>query len=268
MKRRDFTKQIGAAAFISAVGAIPSRLSGQTQPDVASVPAAPATAPLPQVGMLLFPDLTLLDLIGPLTALSRLTDIHLVWKTRDLVVSDSGTAVQPTITLDECPADLDVLFVPGGGGMIPVMRDAQVMAFVKDRGARAKYVTSVCSGSMILGAAGLLRGYKATSHWTVTDMLPLFGAEYVEGRVVIDRNRMTGGGVTAGIDFGLVIVAQLFGEEAAKRKQLALEYDPQPPFNAGSPRTAGRALADQIRAGLEPLNRQIPDLARRAAASW
>jgi len=170
-----------------------------------------------EVAMLLYPGLTLLDLLGPQTVLSEHANIHLVWKTKDMIRTDTGIGIEPTATLSDCPKDLDVLFVPGGLGMNSVMQDAEVLAFLADRGTRAKYVTSVCSGSLILGAAGLMRGYKATSHWAAGELLPLFGAERTEGRVVTDRNRMTGAGVTSGIDFALTLVASLFGEERAKR---------------------------------------------------
>ena len=123
---------------------------------------------------------------------------------------------------------------------IAVMKDPEVIQFMADRGARAKYVTSVCSGSLVLGAAGLLKGYKATSHWAARSALPMFGAEPIDARVVVDRNRVTGGGVTAGLDFGLVLLAKLLGEEVAKMTQLSIEYDPDPPFHCGSPKAAGR----------------------------
>jgi len=247
MKRRDFGKQIAAAGLASAVLGTHKSLADDKQI---------------QVGMLLYPQLTLLDLIGPQTVLAGHAKIHLLWKSRDMIRSDSGVGVQPTATLSECPQDLDVLFVPGGPGMIPVMKDAEVLAFLADRGARAKYVTSVCTGSIVLGAAGLLRGYKASSHWAFTELLPLFGAEIAEGRVVTDRNRITGGGVTAGIDFGLVLLSKLRGDDAAKITQLAMEYDPQPPFHAGSPKGAGAALTQQLLASLEPANTATRQIAR------
>jgi cyclohexyl-isocyanide hydratase len=223
------------------------------------------TKPL-EIGMLLYPQLTLLDLLGPQTVLSEHATIHLVWKTKDMIWSDTGIGVQPNATFSDCPKDLDVLFVPGGPGMIPAMKDPEVLAFVADRGARAKYVTSVCSGSVILGAAGLLRGYKATSHWAATELLPLFGAEIAEGRVVTDRNRISGGGVTAGIDFGLVLLAKLRGDDVARMTQLAMEYDPEPPFQAGSPKGAGAAMAQEFLALMEPLNRQTRQIAEEIAA--
>src|SRR5258707_14760477 len=134
-------------------------------------------------------------------------------------------------------------------GQAPVAADEEVLAFLAARGARAQYVTSVCGGSLILGAAGLLRGYRATTHWTGIDVLALFGAEYAEGRVVVDRNRITGGGVTAGLDFGLVVLAKLLGEDVAKLTQLMLEYAPAPPFDAGTPEAAGPELTAMARAG-------------------
>ena len=219
-----------------------------------------------QVGMLLYPQLTLLDLLGPQTVLSGHAEIHLVWKTREMIWTDTGIGILPTATFGECPKDLDVLFVPGGPGMIPAMQDPEVIAFLADRGARAKYITSVCSGSVILGAAGLLRGYKATSHWAATDLLPLFGAEVEEGRVVTDRNRISGGGVTAGIDFGLVLLAKLRGEDVAKMTQLAMEYDPQPPFQSGSPKDAGAVMTQAFLSMMEPLNRQTRQIATEIAA--
>ena len=198
-----------------------------------------------EIGMLLYPGLTLLDLIGPQTVFSWFANIHLVWKTTDLIETDTGIGIRPSSTFETCPRDLDILFVPGGFGQQAVMNDREVLEFLADRASRSKYVTSVCSGSLLLGAAGLLKGYKATSHWAARDGLTAFGAEPVDARVVVDRNRITGGGVTAGIDFGLVILAKLRGDDAAKLTQLAMEYDPEPPFNAGNPKAAGPAVVDQ-----------------------
>ena len=125
------------------------------------------------------------------------------------------------------------------------MNDSEVLAFLADRASRSRYVTSVCSGSLLLGAAGLLKGYKATSHWAAREALRMYGAEPVDARVVVDRNRVTGGGVTAGIDFGLVLLAKLRGDDAARLTQLAMEYDPEPPFNAGNPKVAGPDVIEQ-----------------------
>lgn len=194
------------------------------------------------VGMLVFPGLTLLDLIGPQTALHGPTITHLIGKTCDVMLSDTGVPIHATMTFDEAPAHLDVLFVPGGPGQIDVMRDEETLAFLAARGSCARYVTAVCTGSLILGAAGLLDGYKATSHWAARGLLELFGAEPVDARIVIDRNRITGGGVTAGIDFGLTLLNELYGEDTARVTQLLMEYDPAPPFDAGSPARAGETL--------------------------
>ena len=198
-----------------------------------------------EIAMLLYPGLTLLDLIGPQTVFAWVANTHLVWKSTDLVRSDAGIGIQPTATFATCPRDLDILFVPGGLGQQAIMSDAEVLAFLADRAPRAKYVTSVCGGSLLLGAAGLLQGYKATCHWSSLEALRMFGAEPTAGRVVVDRNRITGGGVTAGIDFGLVLLAKLRGDDVAKLTQLAMEYDPHPPFDAGSPKTAGPAVVEQ-----------------------
>lgn len=211
------------------------------------------------VGMLLYPGLTLLDLIGPQTALAGVARIHLIWKTLDPVRSDTGVEVTPNTTLATCPDVLDVLFVPGGPGQGGVLKDPQVMAFLADRGEKARYVTSVCTGSLILGAAGLLKGYQATSHWLAHDLLPLFGAQPVRSRVVIDRNRITGGGVTAGIDFGLVLLEKLLDRDAACLTQLAMEYDPAPGFNCGSPAQAGPELVARVQALLEPAARSTAE---------
>jgi cyclohexyl-isocyanide hydratase len=201
--------------------------------------------------MLLYPGHTQLDLTGPLEVLSNLSGarVHLVWKDRKLVRSDSGLEMAPTTTLDDCPP-LDVVFVPGGMGQMPHMTDAGLLAFLRHHGTRARYVTSVCGGSLLLGAAGLLDGYQATTHWAFVDLLASFGARYTPGRVVVDRNRITGGGVTAGIDFGLRLVAEIAGEHAARRIELALEYDPSPPFGCGHPDRADAALVAEVRRSL------------------
>jgi cyclohexyl-isocyanide hydratase len=200
------------------------------------------------IGMLLYPGLTQLDLTAPFEALSTIPDarVHLVWKDTHLVRADSGLAIAPTTTLDACPP-LDVVFVPGGMGQTRLMADAEVLAFLGHHGRSARYVTSVCGGSLLLGAAGLLDGYQATTHWAFTDMLASFGARYVRRRVVVDRNRITGGGVTAGLDFGIRLVAEISGEAAARALELALEYDPSPPYRCGHPDLADAALVDDVR---------------------
>lgn len=192
---------------------------------------------------LLFPGLTQLDLTGPAQFLSRMpgATMDLVWKSRDPVVSDAGFAIVPTATFADVPR-ADILCIPGGVGVSDVMNDDEAMAWIRIVGADAQWVTSVCTGSLILGAAGLLRGYKATTHWAWHHHLALFGAEPVKARTVFDRNRVTGGGVTAGIDFALALIAAVSGAAVAQTLQLGLEYDPAPPFDTGSPEKAGSAI--------------------------
>lgn len=201
-----------------------------------------------QIGFLLYPGLTQLDLSGPFEILSRLpdTETHLVWKDLNLVKSDTSLQLQPTVTIQDCPA-LDVIFVPGGPGQIELMQDEVVLDFLKQQGTNARYVTSVCTGALLLGAAGLLKGYQATTHWLFHDQLAQFGATATKGRVVADRNRITGGGVTAGIDFALTLAAELRSADIAKSIQLELEYNPAPPFNSGCPETADPELVQMFR---------------------
>ena len=200
------------------------------------------------IGILLFPDVTQLDATGPAQVLSRVpgAKLHMIWKTLDPVPTDAGFSIVPTTTFADCP-QLDVICVPGGGGQVPLMSDPETLDFLRKQAATARYVTSVCTGSLVLGAAGLLKGYKSACHWAWRDMLPAFGAIPVAERVVRDRNRISGGGVTAGIDFGLTVAAELAGEEVAKSIQLVLEYDPQPPFDSGSPEKAGVERVKRIR---------------------
>jgi cyclohexyl-isocyanide hydratase len=214
-----------------------------------------------QVGMLLYPGLTLLDLIGPQTVLGMHGQTHLLWKTIDPVRSDSGIAIAPTTAFRDRPEALDVLFVPGGFGTADVVEDGETLEFLAERAPHAKYVTSVCSGSLILAAAGLLRGYRATTHWTAYEALAAFGVEVEPRRIVTDRNRITAGGVTAGIDFGLTLLAKLRGEMAAKLTQLAMEYDPAPPFAAGTPEQAGPVLTALARGQTQGLNARIMKVA-------
>ena len=210
------------------------------------------------IGMLLFPRLTQLDLTGPFEVLHRVPDtkVHLVWKDTQPVYADSGLGLIPTTSFADCPP-LDIVFVPGGRGQIPLMTDTVVLEFLRRHGASAKYVTSVCTGALVLGAAGLLDGYNAATHWAFVELLPVFGARHVPGRVVVDRNRITGGGVTAGIDFALRLAAELAGEAVAKAIQLGLEYDPAPPFACGHPSVAEPALVEQLRARFGPLSNRL-----------
>ena len=198
------------------------------------------STPTVHIGFLLFPDVTQLDLMGPAQILSRVPGarIHLVWKAIEPVMTDVGFSINPTTTFADCP-QLDVLCVPGGVGVVPLINDAATLAFLQAQAAQARYVTSVCTGSIVLGAAGLLTGYEAACHWSWLHLLPRLGAKPKAQRVVRDRNRISGGGVTSGIDFGLTLAAELAGEEAARLIQLGVEYDPKPPFDSGSPAAAG-----------------------------
>lgn len=211
-----------------------------------------------RIAFLLFPNVTQLDLTGPAQVLSRLGDarLDLVAATLDPVTTDGGFAILPTATFDRVPA-VDILCVPGGLGVNGAIADDATMAWVTHVGQGATWVTSVCTGSLVLGAAGLLRGYRAACHWGQRHLLPLFGAEPVAERVVRDRNRVTGGGVTAGIDFALTLTALIRGQAHAELVQLSLEYDPAPPFDAGSPERAGPNLlaAYQRRVAALPGNR-------------
>ncbi|MBK7906530.1 MAG: DJ-1/PfpI family protein [Gemmatimonadetes bacterium] len=202
-----------------------------------------------QIAMMAYPGMYPLDLLGPLTVFSDLlnTNVHLVWKTKMAVPAGRGVVVN-TIPFAECPEELDVLFVPGGTvGTIGALGDAQVLDFLRARAPKAKFVSSVCTGSLVLGAAGLLRGYRATSHWLVHDLLSTYGATPVKERVVQDRNRITAAGVTAGLDFALYVTAQLAGENYAKAEQLNIEYDPAPLFDAGNEAGAGPLVSGAMR---------------------
>lgn len=213
-----------------------------------------------QIAMLMYPGMTVMDLIGPHCMFGSMmgATIHLVAKTLDPVTSDAGVTLIPTATFETCPRDLTVLFTPGGtDGTLSAAADPATLAFMADRGARAKYITSVCSGSLILGSAGLLTGYKATSHWSVRHVLAQYGAIPTEQRVVRDRNRITGAGVTAGLDFGLAMVAELRDPTYAQCCQLMSEYDPDPPFNAGSLKTA----PPEVRA---PMEKMLTDFRQKA----
>lgn len=216
-----------------------------------------------QIGMLIYPGMTIMDLIGPHCMFGSLmgAKIHLVAKSLDPVTSDAGVTLLPTATFDTCPSDLTLLFTPGGtDGTLAAASDPDTLAFMADRGARAQYVTSVCSGALVLGAAGLLDGYKATSHWSCRDALSGFGAIPTDARVVRDRNRVTGAGVTAGLDFGLAMVAELRSRFYAECTQLVAEYDPDPPFNAGSVKTAPHKVVADMTHLLQGFTTKVDEL--------
>ena len=205
---------------------------------ITAMPTTTPSNPL-SIGMVLFPGLTQLDLTGAYEVLARMPDtrVHLVASTLHPVRSEWGLTILPDTTFANAPP-LDMLCVPGGWAVDKHLDDDELLRFLRSRSEHARYVTSVCSGALLLGAAGLLRGYRATTHWLSLDLLSLLGAEPVRQRVVRDGNRITGGGVTAGIDFGLAVAAELFGPTTAQRIQLAIEYAPAPPFESGAPDSA------------------------------
>ncbi|MFG3618938.1 DJ-1/PfpI family protein [Nocardia sp. NPDC047654] len=246
--RRDFL--MGAT---KALAGVLWRRERTESPGDTSAQIQLADAPLregnEQIAMLLYPQCTALDFIGPQYAFACLSGatVHQVAGTMDPIVTDTGVSLIPTATFDQCPRDVDVLFVPGGtDGTLTAMRDDAVVQFVADRGGRARWVTSVCTGSLLLGAAGLLRGYRATSHWAARDLLVEAGATPTDARVVVDRNRVTGAGVSAGLDLGYVLLSLLRDQRYAETVQLMAEYAPQPPFDAGSPDTAPQAAKTMV----------------------
>ncbi|WP_375462341.1 DJ-1/PfpI family protein [uncultured Methylobacterium sp.] len=245
MNRRDFVASAIAAASL---GAAPI----QARAEPAMIPEGQPV----RIAMLLYPGMTALDVAGPQAILAGLApgSLHLVAREAGPVASDTGLSLVATATFATCPGDLDVLFVPGGDGTPEQMRDAATLAFLRDRAARAAWVTSACTGSLILGAAGLLAGYRATSHWCVREaVLPLLGSVPVDARVVFDRNRVTAAGISAGLDFALSLAARLRGDDYARTGQLVAEYAPHPPFDAGTPGAAGTAVTHAAEAILAPL---------------
>ncbi|WP_379064343.1 DJ-1/PfpI family protein [Mesorhizobium sp. UC22_110] len=254
MERRDVLQMLALAAL-----AVPALQVPEAQAGIQFDP----NAPKPKFVMLVHPDMVLLDLVPALTAFKlTMGDVQLVWKDRNPVSTDVGLDIRPTATLADAHAAPDVLFVPGGiRGTVACMQDPDVIAFVAKTGASARFVTSVCTGSLLLGAAGLLKGYRATGHWQSRHVLPQLGAILEDGRVVRDGNRITAGGVTAGLDFGLVIASVIRDEEWARSIQLILEYAPAPPYDAGTPARAGTELtalvSDLLKPSLAPLDKAV-----------
>ena len=240
MNRRTFTTAIGVTA--SAVAVRSNAALAETDTTATSENPAPF-----RIGMILFPNMTHLDFAGPGDAFARVraAKVYVLGKTLDPITTDTGTRVLADTTLRAAP-QMDLLFIGGGPGTTPLMEDTEMLDFLRRQATHATWVTSVCTGALVLGAAGLLRGYNAATHWTAMDVLPILGATPVHQRVVIDRNRITGGGVTAGIDFGLTVVGKIWGTELAELIQLGSEYDPHPPFNAGSPSTAPAAVVGRF----------------------
>jgi cyclohexyl-isocyanide hydratase len=212
------------------------------------------------IGLLTFPRVQQLDLTGPYEVFATLpeTTIHLIWKTLTPITSATGLILTPTTTITDCP-QLDIICIPGGIGINALLTDATIIEFVKTQSNTARYITSVCTGALLLGAAGLLAGKRATTHWSAMDFLPAFGAIPTQSRVVRDGNLITGGGVTAGIDFALTLAAELAGQPAAETIQLTLEYAPNPPFTAGHPDTAHPETLKSAQ------SRAAPSRAERAA---
>lgn len=198
------------------------------------------------IGLVIYPGMTSLDILGPQQVFSTLPNIEIrrIWKTLDPIETEEGMIILPDTTFESCPF-LDVICVGGGSGQIVVVDDLEVIEFFQKHGSTAKFVTSVCGGSEFLVKAGLLQGYRAATHWMAREQLARLGVDVGIERVVIDRNRITGGGVTAGIDFGLTLAEMLYGEEIAKITELVMEYDPAPPFNVGSPEKAGADLVSK-----------------------
>jgi cyclohexyl-isocyanide hydratase len=224
------------------------------------------SAALP-IGMLVFPRVTQLDLTGPVQVFSSVpgAKLHLIWKRIEPVPSDSVLTLTPTTTFADCP-QLDVICVPGGVGTDDMVNDEEMLDFLRQQATGAKYITSVCTGSLVLGAAGLLQGYRAATHWTAMDYLAKFGATPTKTRVCVDRNRVTGGGVTAGIDFALTLVSLLVDRTTAQAIQLRLEYNPAPPFNAGSPDTAPAEIVALLKERIAPTQARRAEAIDRAAA--
>lgn len=218
-------------------------------------------------GMLVFPNLTQLDLTGPYEVLARLpgAETLLLWKTLDPVRSERGLTLLPTATFASCPP-LDLVLVPGGPGVGPLLEDAEVLEFLRRAAAEARTVVGVCTGALVIGAAGLLRGRRAATHWMSRELLRPFGAEPVAERIVSDGKFVTGGGVTAGIDVALSVAAGIAGRAAAEAIQLAIEYDPAPPFASGSPESADPAVREAVLAAAEPRQRERAERVARAAA--
>lgn len=217
-----------------------------------------------RIGMLIFPRLTQLDMTGPYEVLARLPDtqVDLVAKTMDPVTTDRGMQIVPTVTYETCPP-LDIVIVPGGPGQQDLMEDEAALSFLRKQAAGAKYVTSVCTGSLVLAAAGLLKGKRATCHWAAIEHLALLGAVPTKERVVVDGNVVTGAGVASGIDFALTLASILEGEAVAREIQLQIEYDPDPPFDGGSPKTARPETIAALSSRLSKLNEERRTVATR-----
>jgi putative intracellular protease/amidase len=260
-ERRSFLQVLAAGAGLAALtraGAMEPAMTDHPAHDMSMFPAK--WSGNEQIAMLLYPGFTALDLVGPHFMLTGLigAKVHLVGKTREPVVSDTGLGIVPTLTMGRCPKNLDIVFTPGGSeGTLKAMRDNAYVDWLADRGWRAGLVASVCTGSLLLGQAGLLRGKRATSHWVARDLLPQFGAIPVNERVVWDGNVVTGAGVSAGLDLGIAVVARLRDAEYAQTMQLLAEYAPQLQFQSGTPESATPQVSERTARMFDGLREQL-----------
>lgn len=260
--RREVLQQglvAGGALGLSGMSRLPAadRLSPQ-MPDGGSSP---------NIGIIIFPRMDQIDFTGPFEVLSRVpgASVHVLWKEKSPVRDIKGLILTPEKTLAEVPP-LDVLVVPGGPGQEALMEDEAVLSFIRDRAAKARYVYSVCTGALICGAAGLLKGVRSTTHWASFDLLKYFGAIPVDERVVLDGKHLSAAGATAGIDGALKLAALLRGDRAAQEIQLGIEYAPEPPFHSGTPKTAPSEILEAARAAVRPLTKAREATAKRIAA--
>ncbi|PJZ75900.1 DJ-1/PfpI family protein [Leptospira neocaledonica] len=218
------------------------------------------------IGLLIFPDITPLDFVGPYEVFSRMKNskVYVIAETKEPISSERGLFILPDTGLDE-NINLDLVLVPGGLGVNRLMENEKILNWLREKSKTSKYISSVCTGALVLASAGLLNGYKATTHWLSLDVLKLFPKiDVKEDRVVIDRNRITGGGVTAGIDFALQVVAEIQGQKAAEEIQLMIEYNPEPPFLSGHPKNANPDLVLETRSSRKKAQDLRKDIATRS----
>lgn len=217
-------------------------------------PIAPEAKLTMNIGMLVFPDITATDYVAPADLLARLPGarLQLVWRHTGTIRTELGWEFRATADFDSC-GPLDMLVVPGGPGLGALLDDTEVLAFLARQGQAARWVVGICTGPLLLGAAGLLQGYRATCHWASHELLGLVGAQPVDQRVVVDRNRVTGAGVTSGLDCALAVIGLAAGDTVAQGVQLFAEYDPQPPYDAGAPHKAPPEIVAAMRAKMRPL---------------
>lgn len=270
MNRREFSKAAAlAATALAPLGNAMAQGATGTLPQPSTGTLRLQEGQRLQVGMIIFDGMTNQDFVGPNDIFSRVPDmdIDVLAKTDGPIRTDARGRILPDKALRDAKPHYDLLFIGGGGGTTPLMEDAEVLDFLREKARTAHYITSVCTGALVLGAAGLLDGYRAATHWAAMDVLPLLGAIPTKQRVVIDRNRITGGGITAGIDFGLTVISELWGAELAQVIQLGMEYDPHPPFNSGSPDTANPQVLAIARQKVQRMTNARIEAATRIAAA-